>query len=124
MMISVAAIVLVPVIVALVLPNYRGEMKFLVVRERVDPVVTPSAEKQSVSLMNPPIVSEEELNSEVELLNSRDLLRRVVIASGLANLKGRQEIGPAPSPVRIEESRRRFASSIAISTPPPSEKPT
>lgn len=111
MMISVAAIVVVPVIVALVLPNYRGEMKFLVVRERVDPVVTPSAEKQSVSLMNPPIVSEEELNSEVELLNSRDLLRRVVITSGLANLKGHQEIGPAPSASedrRIEKAVREL----------------
>jgi len=83
-----AAIVLVPLIAALVLPKYKGEMKFFLVRERVDPVVTPSAAKDNLNVTNIPVVSEEELNSEVELLNNHELLRSVVLASGLADNNG------------------------------------
>jgi len=85
MMACLAGILIVPVIAALVLPRYRGEMKFLVVRERVDPVVTPAAEKDSLAVVNAPVVSEPELNSEVELLNSHELLRAVVVKVGLAH---------------------------------------
>jgi uncharacterized protein involved in exopolysaccharide biosynthesis len=71
-------------IVGLVLPRkYEAEMKILVNRERVDAVVTPDPE----SVNGPgivPAVSEEDLNSEVELLKSRDLLERVVLACGLS----------------------------------------
>jgi len=62
-------------------PTYQAEMKILARRERVDPVVT------SQPNADPPVVREEitesELNSEVELLNSQDLLRQVVLATGL-----------------------------------------
>lgn len=85
MVACLAGILVVPVIAALVLPRYRGEMKFLVVRERVDPVVTPAAEKDSLAVVNAPVVSEPELNSEVELLNSHELLRDVVVKVGLAH---------------------------------------
>jgi len=87
MLLCLAGIVLLPLLAAFLLPKYKGEMKFLVVRERVDPIVTPSAEKDSAVVTNPPIVSEEELNSEVELLNSHDLLHRIVLACGLASHK-------------------------------------
>jgi uncharacterized protein involved in exopolysaccharide biosynthesis len=87
MLFCLFAVVIVPVVSAFLLPRYKGEMKFLVVRERVDPVVSPSAEKDSAVVTNPPTVSEEELNSEVELLNSHDLLKRVVLACDLAARK-------------------------------------
>jgi uncharacterized protein involved in exopolysaccharide biosynthesis len=61
-------------------PTYRAEMKILVRRERVDPVVT---SQQSLPTLVQPEITESELNSEVELLNSEDLLRKVVIANGL-----------------------------------------
>jgi uncharacterized protein involved in exopolysaccharide biosynthesis len=68
--------------VLLLPPKYEAEMKILVNRERVDPVVTPNADiAQSAEAV--PEVSEEDLNSEVELLKSRDLLEKVVMASGL-----------------------------------------
>jgi uncharacterized protein involved in exopolysaccharide biosynthesis len=63
-------------------PKYDAKMKILVQRERSDTKITSSA--------NPPAqfsgdeVSEEDLNSEVELLNSEDLLRKVVQEMGLA----------------------------------------
>ena len=68
--------------ILLVPPKYEAEMKILVNRDRVDPVVTPNADMaQSAEAV--PAVSEEDLNSEVELLKSRDLLEKVVVASGL-----------------------------------------
>jgi uncharacterized protein involved in exopolysaccharide biosynthesis len=75
------AILLGTILSLLILPKqYEGEMKILVRRERTDPVITSEAAAfQPVSLN----VTEEELNSEVELLKSQDLLEKVVIACGL-----------------------------------------
>jgi len=65
----------------LILPKqYEGEMKILVKRERTDPVITSEANASPQFTTN---VSEEELNSEVELLKSRDLLEKVVVACDL-----------------------------------------
>ena len=66
---------------ALALPaKYRAETKLLVKRERVDPVVTP---EQNAPLMFHDTVSEEEINSEVELIQSNDVLQKVVTTCGL-----------------------------------------
>jgi uncharacterized protein involved in exopolysaccharide biosynthesis len=61
--------------------QYEAQMEILVKRERVDPVVTTEATTQMTQLA--PAVTEEEINSEVELLKSRDLLEKVVLANGL-----------------------------------------
>ena len=83
----------------LLLPRkYEAEMKILVNRERVDAVVTPDADNANGPGIVP-AVSEEDLNSEVELIKSRDLLERVAIAcelSGESNSKvnrGLERIG-------------------------------
>ena len=68
----------------LLLPRkYEAEMKILVNRERVDAVVTPDPDNANGPGIVP-AVSEEDLNSEVELIKSRDLLERVAIACGLS----------------------------------------
>ena len=75
-------IILIAIVLSGVLsPTYKAEMKILVRHERVDPLVTsqPNATSQVVREE----VNESELNSEVELLNSQDLLRKVVLATGL-----------------------------------------
>jgi uncharacterized protein involved in exopolysaccharide biosynthesis len=74
------------VVLALIVlpPMYQSEIRFLVKRERMDPVVTP---EQSASIMFRDTVSEEEINSEVELIESDDVLRDVVVATGLNNHK-------------------------------------
>jgi uncharacterized protein involved in exopolysaccharide biosynthesis len=59
--------------------QYSASIKFLVGGERVDPVV--SAEPSAPQVSKP--VSEEELNSELELLRGPDVLHDVVIACGL-----------------------------------------
>ncbi len=61
--------------------KYESRMAILVNRERLDPVVTTESTTQVPQLA--PQVTEEEINSEVELLQSRDVLENVVLASGL-----------------------------------------
>lgn len=79
--------ILTGVILAAVLqpPQYRASTKFLVGEGRVDPVVT--TEANVINQVKP--VTEEDLNSEIELLQSPDVLRQVVIACGLDSRKGR-----------------------------------
>jgi uncharacterized protein involved in exopolysaccharide biosynthesis len=68
-------------IVAMLQPNqYSAGIKILVKRERVDPVVTAEASAQPQFAL---AVTEEEMNSEVELLKSRDLLEKVLLACDL-----------------------------------------
>jgi len=61
--------------------KYESRMAILVNRERLDPVVTTESTTQVPQLA--PQVTEEEINSEVELLQSRDVLEKVVFACGL-----------------------------------------
>jgi uncharacterized protein involved in exopolysaccharide biosynthesis len=69
----------------LVLPTkYRAETKLLVKRERVDPVVSP---EQNAPMTYHDTVAEEEINSEVELINSHDVLQTVVTTCGLDKKK-------------------------------------
>ena len=62
-------------------PKYEAHMKILVRRQRNDAIVsTYRTEPFQFSDQ----VSEEDLNTEVELLNSSDLLRQVVLKTGMA----------------------------------------
>ena len=60
--------------------QYEAQMKILVKRERVDAIVSGDPNAASNGRSD---VTEDELNSEVELLKSRDLLEQVVLAAGL-----------------------------------------
>jgi uncharacterized protein involved in exopolysaccharide biosynthesis len=74
------------IVVAVLQANqYQAHMKILVKRERVDPVVT--AQSNTITQAST-TVSEEELNSEVELLTSNDVLEKVVVGSDLQKPKG------------------------------------
>lgn len=67
---------------SIISPSYEAKMKVLVERGRIDPAVTPT---QSVTPLMQQEVSEEELNSQAELLRDDDILRKVVTESGLAD---------------------------------------
>ena len=78
---SFSGILLGAAIGGLLLPKqYKAQMKILVRLERADPLVTSD---RNPLLPFRPDVSEEELNSEVELIKSRDLLEKLVLACGL-----------------------------------------
>ncbi|HTS08623.1 MAG TPA: hypothetical protein VMP68_23850 [Candidatus Eisenbacteria bacterium] len=59
--------------------DYQASTKFLVERSRIDPVVSAGHEAGTIKTD----VSEEEMNSEVEILKSDDVMRQVVVAVGL-----------------------------------------
>jgi uncharacterized protein involved in exopolysaccharide biosynthesis len=68
---------------AVLLPEqYEAHMKILVKQERVDPVVTAQANVMP-QISNTEAVIEEDLNSEIALMTSRDLLEKVVQSCGL-----------------------------------------
>jgi uncharacterized protein involved in exopolysaccharide biosynthesis len=83
LLIGTFVVVLVGVIglAALSGPTYSSRMSILVNRERADTLVSTEATTQIMNGDNP--VTPEEINSEVELLSSRDVLEKVVVANGL-----------------------------------------
>ena len=81
MLLCFATVFLGAVLVGIFMPtSYQAHTKILVKRERVDPVVSPG---ESAPVMVKDEVTEDELNSEVELLESDDVMRQVAVASGL-----------------------------------------
>jgi uncharacterized protein involved in exopolysaccharide biosynthesis len=89
------------------IPKYEVQMKILALRQRSDEMVTASAD--TPTQVNNDQVSEEDLNSEVELLNSDDLLRKVVLTTGLT---GRSS--DASSNVNIAKAVRRLSADLKI----------
>src|SRR5882757_1733250 len=74
----------VAVLLAFLLPKqYEAQMKILVRHERAESLVSPERESPVQWRTE---VSEEELQSEAELIKSRDLLTKVVVACDLQNL--------------------------------------
>jgi uncharacterized protein involved in exopolysaccharide biosynthesis len=94
-------------------PSYQAEMKVIVRKGRVDPIMTPVPTPSPEFIRGE--VSEEEINSEVTLLRDESVLRSVVIRSGLANhqtvtgLFSRDDEG-----ARIERAVRRLASHLEV----------
>ncbi|MFZ0911520.1 MAG: Wzz/FepE/Etk N-terminal domain-containing protein [Candidatus Acidiferrales bacterium] len=82
LVLSFSGILLGAIIAAFFLSNrYEASMEVLVNRDRMDPVVTTEQFTQTASVAPP--VTEEEVNSEVQLLQSEDLLKKVVLDNRL-----------------------------------------
>jgi uncharacterized protein involved in exopolysaccharide biosynthesis len=86
--------------------KYEAEMKILVNRDRVDAIVTPDPDAP-VAASPAPVVTEEDLNSEVELLKGRDLLEEVVLACKLE----------PPLPSRWQLSADHLETALRIAAP-------
>jgi len=94
--------------------KYEAHMKILVLRQRMDALVTaqPSAPAQTL-----PEVTEEDLNSEVELLRSDDLLRKVVLATGLQQ-QSHSMFGTVNSNVAIARAVNALDKNLTIAPVP------
>jgi uncharacterized protein involved in exopolysaccharide biosynthesis len=90
-------------------PKYRAEMKILVRKERVDPVVTTG--QASTPELQTMSVREEDLNSEVEILKGQDLLLEVVREAGLV------PVGNHDS-VTVAKAVRKLAKNLDVSAVP------
>jgi succinoglycan biosynthesis transport protein ExoP len=103
------------VLAAIFLPKYEAKTKILVQKaERADPVV--SAEQRD-PVTQTDVLTEEELNSEVELLHSHDVLRTVVLACGLDKKFMFRDLfngvlGRMTSDERIDKAVRRLDSEL------------
>ncbi len=95
-------------------PTYQSHMKLLLRRGRVDPVVSP--ERNSPIEFTRPEISEEEVNSEVELLRDQDLLRQVVVQNALAvpGLGQKLHLANESGEVRIARGVRRLAERLKV----------
>lgn len=95
---------------ALLLPKqYQAELKILVKRERIDPTVT--SDKTTV-IDSRSDVTEEQVQSEVELLQSRDLLEEVVKTCDLVpDVDGQ---GNKQSPVATARAIRKLQSVLHV----------
>lgn len=99
-------------------PEFTSHMAILVNRERLDPLVSTQSTTQLITSGNP--VPEEEINSEAELLKSRDVLEKVVLANGLDKPSKRSFLDLL-RPKRNEEDRiaravRSLAKNIKVDT--------
>src|SRR5260370_2736528 len=103
-------------VVTFLLPNkYDARMKILVKNQRVDVAIT--AEKTSGAAA-PTVeneVSENQINSEIELLTSKDLLMQVVTDCGLANTEKSWFWRSAPpQAVMVETAVNRLTKDLVI----------
>ncbi|MGH9563967.1 MAG: GumC family protein [Terracidiphilus sp.] len=105
-----AAVAVLALISGLWARKYEAHMKVLVLRQRMDTAVSgePNAPAQAT-----PAVTEEELNSEVELLRSEDLLRKVVVATGLQH-RGWSVFGRSDEDKRIALAVRKLSKDLHI----------
>ena len=107
---SFLAILLGSIIVAFALPKqYQAELKILVKRERVDPAV--SSNKATVFETHSE-VTEEQVQSEVELVRSRDLLESVVKECGIVPA-GDSKVGQQAS-VDLARAVRDLQSTLQV----------
>ncbi|MGC2171195.1 MAG: GumC family protein [Candidatus Sulfotelmatobacter sp.] len=93
--------------------KYKAETELLVKHDRMDPIVTP---EQNSPIVFHDEVTEEELNSEVQLIQSEDVLREVVLATGLNRQKPflaflRPNLSPQE---RTEKAVRRLLGDLQV----------
>ena len=95
---------------------YRATTKFVVARERMDPIVTSGPNAPTAQTAQQSEVTEEEVNSEIEILKSNDVLQRVVVACGLDKKKSLSEyiLGPASPEKKIEKAIGALEGSLKI----------
>src|SRR5580700_5252448 len=93
--------------------SYRSQVRVLVRRGRADPPAT--AQPNAAPDFSRVEVTEEELNSEVELLKDDDVLRRVVQANELAAHDWLRWLRPhEPDAVRVERAARKLATKLEV----------
>jgi polysaccharide biosynthesis transport protein len=109
MLVVGAVIVLGTVLFGMWTPGYEAQMKILVESRRTDAVVSSSSVTPVQFSGN--TVSEEDLNSEVELLKGDDLLRKVALSTGLAGQAGD---GGRPAENEIGAAARRLARALSV----------
>ena len=93
-------------------PSYEAHMNVLVRRGRVDPLVTPAPTPSPMFQRDE--ITEEELNSQVELLRDDEILRTVVQATPRAGRAWYERFLGGSEDVRLARSVRRMARRLTV----------
>ena len=97
---------------AIMFPSYEAHMKILVRRGRIDPAMTPT---QTVSpLLQQDVISEEELNSQSELLHDDEVLRTVAVQNHLADGSWIQNGFGEDAEERVARAVRKLSSKLQV----------
>jgi uncharacterized protein involved in exopolysaccharide biosynthesis len=100
-------------LVIILLPKrYESQMKLLVKNGRQDVVVSP---ERNISTIHSNELSEAQVNSEIELIRSVDVLKQVALKSRLAHESGTVIAAGAPSPVALDNAVRSLGKQLDIS---------
>ena len=97
---------------SLMSPRYVSEMRILVKNERADLVVSPGVTAGQPALNN--YVDETVINSEIELLSSVDILKRVVLERGLYARDPAESAEAPPSDLAVVAAVRQLAAQLKI----------
>jgi uncharacterized protein involved in exopolysaccharide biosynthesis len=98
-------------------PKYAAHLKILVRRQRAEPVMTTSA--TGVRTISAEDVTDEEIDSEIELFRSEELLRKVVIECGLNQTKPDswaarlEKWRPTPPEIKLSKAVSRLRGAIS-----------
>jgi uncharacterized protein involved in exopolysaccharide biosynthesis len=110
-----AAVVLGTAVVTFLLPNkYDSRIKILVKNQRVDVAITPEQTTGGPASAVENEVSENQINSEIELLTSKDLLTQVVTECGLAKTAKGWFSGTPTQAVAVEKAVNALAKDLVI----------
>ena len=93
-------------------PSYQAHMNVLVRRGRVDPLVTPAPTPSPMFQRDE--ITDEELNSQVELLRDDEILRTVVQATAPAGSPWYERYLGGSEEVRLARSVRRMARRLMV----------
>jgi len=96
----------------LLAPSYQAHMNVLVRRGRVDPLVTPAPTPSPMFQRDE--ITDEELNSQVELLRDDEILRTVVQATAPAGSPWYERYLGGSEEVRLARSVRRMARRLMV----------
>lgn len=109
-LLAFAATVVVVLLSGLWMRRYQAHMKILVLHQRSDAMVSGEANAPSQNIND---VTEEDLNSEVEILRSEDLLRKVVLATNLQH-RAMYTFGRTDEAKAVASAVRRLNSNLDI----------
>ena len=110
--VSFALIATAGVLYSALFPTYKAEMKVMLRRGRIDPAVMPTPSPSPAFEHDE--IAEEELNSEVELLQDEDILRQVVVETGLARATWTSALRGQTPDERTEKAVRRLARKLEV----------
>ena len=117
--------VFVPVALAILIlpPDYQSQTKILIERRRFDPVITSSVERQGAGADMSQLtkLDEQDIDSEIDLLTSNDVLAQVVEKTGLWNRSPKwREALPIPhssKEVRVAKAVQQLRKDLHVDPP-------